>query len=545
MTETVKTSVFVAAALVIALAAFGSVYLSEPVGVAPDKEIGEPMFPGFKDPLKGASLEIVRADESVARLHRFEVEKGADGRWVIPSHGGYPADAENRIRDAATALIDLQILGVATDRPGDHELFGVLEPTEDNAGKEGVGTLVAMQDGDGDDLVRLIVGQQVKGAEDQRFVRRPNQDRVYAVRVNLDAFPAEFEQWIEKGLLKLNPLDVKRLTVKDYTAQASIDLRSGTLRPNDNRRMDLTAVEESNNWEVESLTLYRNNQPQSTGLLPEEELNETKLDDLKNALDELQIVDVRRKPQGLGADLKADKGFLNDNEGLKSLIQLGFIPAPSREGSEQKVDLYAANGEVIATQNDGVSYVLKFGNIAGAEEEGGAANLNRYLLVMARVDESMIEKPELEDLPPLPETTSEEKLQPEEKAADENGSEEKSDEDAEAKDDDEAEKADEAKAEPDLARIEAERERITKENQRKQDEYNEKLEAAKDKVRDLNNRFGDWYYVVSENVFKKLRLTRAEAIKEKAAVEEEGFGVDAFRNLEEDGLKKEEAKKEE
>jgi hypothetical protein len=541
MTETVKTSIFLAAALVLSLGAFGAVYLTEPVGVKPDEEIGRPLFPKFTDPLKGASLEIVRAEESVARLHRFEVEQGSDGRWIIPSHGGYPADAENRIRDAATALIDLQILGVASDSAADHELFGVLEPTEENAGNEGVGTLIAMQDSDGGDLVRLIIGQQVKGAEDQRFVRRATQERVYAARISLDSFPAKFEDWIEKDLLTINTFDVKKLAIKDYTAQATVDLRSGSLRLKDNRRMDLTAVDKNGAWEVESLTLYRNNQPQSQGLLAEEELNKQKLNDLKSALGELQIVDVRRKPQGLGADLKADRDFFQNEEGLQealnSLIQLGFIPAMNRE--EQKVDLYAANGEVIATQEDGVSYHLKFGNIAGADEAEGGASLNRYLLVMAQVDESMIPRPDLKDLPPLPAESGDEAQSPGEKSeTDEEQPESgaKSDEGAEAV---EAEKS---QAQPDIAKIEAERERITKENQRKQDDHNEKLEAARNKVRELNYRFGDWYYVVSEDVFKKIRLTRAEAIQEKSTVEEEGFGVDAFRNLEEKGLQKEEPK---
>src|SRR5690606_18933598 len=195
-----------------------------------------------------------------------------------------------------------------SDRPADHEIFGVIEPTTETANHEGVGVLIVMQDEGGKDLVRLIVGHKVKGQETQRFVRRPNQDRVYAVEINLDAFPSKFEDWIEKDLLKLNPFDVKKLAISDYTAQAAVDLRQGVLRAKDNRRMDITVVDQDGKWQLESLTLYRNNRPQATSLLPDEELNEAKLDELKNALDSLEIVDVRRKPQGLGADLKADRG---------------------------------------------------------------------------------------------------------------------------------------------------------------------------------------------------------------------------------------------
>jgi hypothetical protein len=321
--------------------------------------------------------------------------------------------------------------------------------------------------------------------------------------------------------------------------------------------MDLTVTNENSKWKLDALTLYRNNRPQTSSLLAEEELNETKLNDAKNGLDELQIVDVRRKPEGLGADLKADQGFLKDQEGLKSLIELGFIPDVSLTDQE-KVDLHAANGEVVATLNNGVEYVLKFGNVSGAEDEVESNKLNRYLLVTARVNENAIPQPELAELPPLPETSgeassasSDETSDAEQEDADEEtqdapAAKEKTDTDPPAASDEttEPKKATPAAKKPDdRAKIEAERERIAKENQRKQDEHQEKLKTAQKQVRDLNFRFADWYYVVSEDTFKKVRLTRADAIKEKASVEQEGFGVDAFRTLESEGLKKSEPAK--
>ena len=40
--------------------------------------------------------------------------RNAAGLWLIPSSSNYPADAEAQMRDAATALIDVQVLGIAT-----------------------------------------------------------------------------------------------------------------------------------------------------------------------------------------------------------------------------------------------------------------------------------------------------------------------------------------------------------------------------------------------------------------------------------------------
>ena len=60
----------------------------------------------------------------------------------------------------------------------------------------------------------------------------------------------------------------------------------------------------------------------------------------------------------------------------------------------------------------------------------------------------------------------------------------------------------------------AERERIKKENERKMNAYRDQKKKAEDRVAELNARFANWYYVVSEDVYKKLRLVRSDIVKE-------------------------------
>ena len=56
-------------------------------------------------------------------------------------------------------------------------------------------------------------------------------------------------------------------------------------------------------------------------------------------------------------------------------------------------------------------------------------------------------------------------------------------------------------------------------------------------ARDLNLRLGDWYFVVDEDVYNRIRLRRSQVIKEKETEQPEaGEGVDSFRALEEQGL---------
>jgi Domain of unknown function (DUF4340) len=59
--------------------------------------------------------------------------------------------------------------------------------------------------------------------------------------------------------------------------------------------------------------------------------------------------------------------------------------------------------------------------------------------------------------------------------------------------------------------------RKVEEYENNKSEYEKKLKNGEKKVKELNDRFGPWYYVISAESFEKLRLTRAELIKPKDA----------------------------
>ena len=63
---------------------------------------------------------------------------------------------------------------------------------------------------------------------------------------------------------------------------------------------------------------------------------------------------------------------------------------------------------------------------------------------------------------------------------------------------------------------------IQKENKRKQDEYDDAIKKGQDKVKELNDRFADWYFIISDDVYKKIHLGRADIVKKKEAKEAEG-----------------------
>ncbi len=523
MNETSKTLTFLA----VAAAACVAAYLSQPTSAEFDAsdEVGKPLTKAF-DVEKAKRMKITRFDEDAAILSNFEVAQR--GRlWNIPSKGGYPADAESQMAEAVDAVQDREILSVASKSPADHAQYGVIDPDSPklDVGQTGVGTRVTLLDQSDKPLVDLIVGKEVKGAEGQHYVRRADQDFVYVVKIDPQDFSTTFEDWIENDLLKINPWDIKEVRLNDYSAKLFMT-PNGQLGVDTDYRSRLTLRYNDSESKWEAVELERATDPQKgqfeTFTLEEkEELNPEKLDALKTALDDLRIVDVAKKPAGLSANLKAGDDFMKDNESLLSLIQRGFAPVGGADGA---ADLLASDGEVVTTMKDGVEYVMRFGELqnasAGGEkategEEEKGQSVNRYLFVMARFNEDALEQPKLEEVPELPQATSAE------------GDGEKKDEPAaeeEAKEEDGDEKTDEKEAEPekpDTEQLIAQRKEIEQRNQRKLDELASQIEQGKKKVAELNERFGDWYYVISNDVYKKIHLGRDDVIKQIEAAEGE------------------------
>jgi hypothetical protein len=517
MSETVKTLIFAAVA-VIAVVAAVLTYPKQEEYQPPDM-VGKSMFETFTDPGNATELAISKFSEDLGQLTEFEVVRNAAGLWTIPSSSNYPADADAQMRDAATSLIDLKVLGVASRETKDHQVYGVIEPNREKleASQEGVGLRVVVKNAKGDELAKLIIGKRVKGTEDQYFVRKPGEPQVYVVKVDPEKFPTEFEKWIERNLLKINTLDIERVTLKDYSIVTTQTLAGPRGKIEERFEARVTWSSDQSKWTLDELVQFRDGARKPTELLPTEELNTQKLNDLKTALGDMKIVGVLRKPTGLGADLKAGADFMSNEESQTSLMNRGFYLV---DAGGNVPEIRAAEGEVLVGLKDGVEYVLRFGEIAsGAAAEGQEGKVNRYLFVTARLDESKFPPLQLEPLPggedAAPAAKEEAKTATDEAAKTEAGKEAPKEE-----------KTD----------LELERERIRKENQRKQDERDEKLKKANTQIAELNARFADWYYIIAEDEYKKVHLGRNDLIAEKSSAAAEGFGIDALRQLETEGL---------
>jgi hypothetical protein len=547
MNESSRTLTFVGAAALIALIAWAT----RPAPPAPVQSSAGMIVEAF-DINDAESFKIQKYDADEQKLVTFEVAKEA-GRWAIPSHDNYPADAQAQLQKVAGFFTGMKAIGSQqSDDPKQHGSFGVKQPTAETSGdgKE-YGTVVSISDSSGKEIVNLIVGKPAtaKSGEDDkfsgkslRFVRKVGQDPVYVVEISSEAITTNFSDWIEQDLLKLNSFDVAKLDLHDYSLLPVQDA-DGSMALQLMRRMDTTvkASTEGGGWDLEKMIRYQGNKSLEGDLADDEELNKTKLDGVKTAVDDLKIVDVERKPEVLFKALKDEK-LARDRSAQRELQQFGFFVQP--EPGSQKLRIFASNGALSVSMKDGVQYQLYFGNPKSAEK-GDSSKLNRYLMVSAQIDESMLPKPKLvpEDEPLGPETTDKpEGDKPEgdklEEKQDKDDTSEKNDEAALKGKDDEKEpetKTDEEKK-PDEEAAKKKREAIKKENKRKLDEYYDKRKKAETRVAELNSRFNDWFYVVSDDVYKKVQLGRADIVKDRDTAKEEGFGVDAFRKLEQGGV---------
>ena len=229
---------------------------------------------------------MVEFDEETGSVRPFQV-RFADGQWTIPSHHQYPADGEDRLAQTAAGVIDIVKDDVRSDNVADHEALGVIDPLDETATSlGGRGQRVTLKNENDRVLADFIVGMEVENRPGFRFVRIPEQKRVYAVRMNVD-LSTQFADWIETDLLEVNQADIDHMVLADY----SIDERAQTI----DERDTVTLTNVDGTWEGDDR-------------IPDDrELDTVQVNALLRAVSSLSIVGVRPKPEGVSHQLRANR----------------------------------------------------------------------------------------------------------------------------------------------------------------------------------------------------------------------------------------------
>ncbi len=454
MSETRRTMTYAGAALLLLTLAF----LTAPRHITPDAFLdrGEAFFPEFTDPNVATTLEVIEFDEETAAARPFQVTFNKN-KWTIPSHHDYPADGKERLAKTAAGVIGIKKDDFRSNNVADHEAFSVLDPLDQTVTTlKGRGKRVTIKGESGQILADLIIGNKLEGRANLRFVRLPDQKRVYVSRIDID-ISTQFEDWIDRALLQVNQSDIEQMTLKDY----SINERTGTI----NQRDVVILDRDQDSWKA--------NRMSST-----QEVDSTKFDALLKAIEELSIVGVRPKPEGLSQSLSRSEGGEGMSQAdLLSLQSKGYY-------FTRDSNLVSNEGELEIRSSQGVVYTLRFGEIlygtgdsvtAGTDtsneddQEQGPGE-NRYLFITASFDPNRFPEP------------------------------------AQTNDTDFLNKPEDDWTDTD---------RKNKELKDNHDEWLRKVEEGRELSDRLNTRFADWYYVISSSSFDKVHLKRSDLVKQK------------------------------
>lgn len=528
MSETVRTSIFVACAAASLLAAK---FLGPSVPKAPQEynQVGQEFFPDFKNPDDAKSLQVISYNNDTASVRIFGVEQGPDGIWRIPSRNNYPVDGKDRLAKSATSVIGLKREGLAGQRKAQFAEFGVLDPLAESVSDyKGVGNRLILKEGkDGKTLVDLIIGKEVKGANGYYYVRKANEDQTYRAKVSLDV-STKFADWIEPDLLKLDSAKLRTINID----KASVEFTPrGGVKFIGKESNTLTRASASDKWKLEPLDEAK------------EEVNEDEVRKLVQALDDLKIVGVRPKNERLKKSLQGDAGLKLDDRTMMELQDVGiyFAQSPDRKGME----MISHEGDVTAITDQGVAYDLRFGTVFSGSEEEVEAGFIKKADEQQEGDKPADEPKEEEKKPEesaddkksdpkkiksrylfaraqfMPEAIGpapEEPVKPEEPT--EEAKPEAADSDAPA----DAASTENGAEKPDPKKAHAAAmlayEGAMQKYEADKAAYDEKVKTGEKLVKDLNRRFADWYYVISGDSFENLRQGRKTLVKEKSATPE-------------------------
>lgn len=393
-----------------------------------------------------AGLRVITWDDSAGAPKVFDV-KQTEGSWLIPSHYSYPADGGSRVGKTSGGVRNIARGRLVTRDSKQYEDLGVVDPLNEDPKLKGRGKRVVLKDATGGVLVDLIIGKSVPDSDGLVFVRDADDAAVYTAKVEGD-ISTRFVDWVETDLLKLKSDDIRAISVADY----SINEQNSSLEERSLNKF--TRAAGATDW--------------TSAQTPEGKrvLKDT-VDKILNQATSLRLTGVRKfSLQWLGAT-----GFFpTDNPQL-----LGRPDALKVAIGNKTYALFGNEGRVDLTTKDGLRYSLLFGEISGEDEDKPAGEVdqakkqdakdgsghNRYMSVYVQYDP----------------------------AADEDALKAKADEEAK-KAADAAKAADPTKPADTAA---------------KPEEKAEKTPPGKERAAKAQARFGQFFYVISDENFKALR----------------------------------------
>ncbi|MEX2123023.1 MAG: DUF4340 domain-containing protein [Woeseia sp.] len=193
-------SVKVLAVVVIVL--LGLLFALNPGNRDESPEGSDLMFPALKTRLNDLSLVTVTDADGTITMNR---EGGTgDGRWIVPEHGGYPADTV-KLRQLLLALANAARVEQKTSDPELYERLGVADPREDG----GNGVLVTAAAND--EPISLILGDSAQG--EFRYARIPEQVESWLIDQN-PQIPEDSGGWLLSDIVNIDASRIQSAAIR-------------------------------------------------------------------------------------------------------------------------------------------------------------------------------------------------------------------------------------------------------------------------------------------------------------------------------------------
>jgi hypothetical protein len=175
-----------------------------PPGVAPDTLV-----------LAGVDINLTAQVLVNTATSTSRVEK-KEGKWVVPTMYGYPADFD-RLARYLRALAEMK---------GGQEVRGGMESLEEFGLAESNATRVVLRDAGGQSLAELTIGApRTTGSRMGGQYLRLNGGPVLLVKDRLDVFPPADVGWVREDLLVVSPDSVSQATIAT-PGQPELEVRS-------------------------------------------------------------------------------------------------------------------------------------------------------------------------------------------------------------------------------------------------------------------------------------------------------------------------------
>ncbi|MCH2180894.1 MAG: DUF4340 domain-containing protein [Mariniblastus sp.] len=394
-------------------------------------------------------LEIATFNRDRGALEKIKLVRRGD-RWIIPSKQNYPASQGARIALAINSLSDLKVLDIMSDNQQDHLDFGVVDPEDyqDVANRGSLGTKITLTDRNQKEIGSLILGLPVKDeANIKHFARITNQPNVYVIDYDPRVLSTDFSSWISP-----NPLQLAQSQGGSGQTVNAVDINYYRLMGDDPAKPTKDVIYQAELRPTADgrmgVPLLETSDPNSKEMrkLTATPQQIAQITQMGQFLSRIISNDVKRKDPNASKAIKSNAAF--DPKMTESMNQYGFTNCRIENGN---FECDSASGNIRLYTPTGLIMTLSFGSIAGATQDG-TGNLNYVMTITAGVNNDVHKIPE--------------------KPADLN----------------EDPTSDENKA-----------------YQRSVQDAKEKQEAARNAANELNRSHADWYYIIGDDVIKRLR----------------------------------------